>query len=704
MENNPYQEEESMNKKLFDIAYALISLVLLLSFGSAIAKAQEAQTLGTPSIFLPIVMDNPNEGHLITGRVINQQNLPMAGVTIRTDKGQIATTNPYGEYTLEGLANDTYTLTPSLGGIMFSPANSSVVVPPDVEKLNFTAQVVCSEGVVNGGFENNSGWDIPITDYTAGYSSSEAHSGSRSMRTGIVNAADNTYSYSSAREKVTIPSGTTSAYLSFWIKPYSNETGILAVPDQPTLGVPLEETPLSGDVQYVLVLDSNFNIINTLIWQRSNSHSWSYYQFNLAGYAGKTIWLHFGTYNDGLAGITSMFVDDVSLEICPGGSPTPTPTPGPCGNLLQNSGFESTSAWEIPTTAYSAGYSTAQAHTGSRSMRTGILNSANNVFSYSDFRQKVSIPSGTTAATARFWLYTLSAENTSLSIQESITPTGMPFDQTTLSGDLQYVLILDQYQNWIDTLVWQRSDEGYWHYYEFDLRRYAGRTIYLQFGTYNDGLNGITSMFVDDASLDNCTTTPTPGPSPTPTRTPTPTPTPGTCQQLIVNSNFDGTNGWVILDTAYRAAYSYAQYHSAFRSIRTGIVTPGDNVFSYSDFRQVVTIPSNMKHVTLGMWVYFSSSEITSLAQPEEIAPTGKEFSQTVLSDDLQYLLILDQNQNWIGTMIWQRSNSQLWTNLNFDLSGYAGTTIMLQWGTFNNGTGGITSMYVDDVTLQVCP
>jgi hypothetical protein len=704
MENNPYQEEESMNKKLFDIAYALISLVLLLSFGSAIAKAQEAQTIGTQSIFLPIVMDNPNEGHLITGRVINQQNLPMAGVTIRTDKGQIATTNPYGEYTLEGLANDTYTLTPSLGGIMFSPANSSVVVPPDVEKLNFTAQVVCSEGVVNGGFENNSGWDIPITDYTAGYSSSEAHSGSRSMRTGIVNAADNTYSYSSAREKVTIPSGTTSAYLSFWIKPYSNETGILAVPDQPTLGVPLEETPLSGDVQYVLVLDSNFNIINTLIWQRSNSHSWSYYQFNLAGYAGKTIWLHFGTYNDGLAGITSMFVDDVSLEICPGGSPTPTPTPGPCGNLLQNSGFESTSAWEIPTTAYSAGYSTAQAHTGSRSMRTGILNSANNVFSYSDFRQKVSIPSGTTAATARFWLYTLSAENTSLSIQESITPTGMPFDQTTLSGDLQYVLILDQYQNWIDTLVWQRSDEGYWHYYEFDLRRYAGRTIYLQFGTYNDGLNGITSMFVDDASLDNCTTTPTPGPSPTPTRTPTPTPTPGTCQQLIVNSNFDGTNGWVILDTAYRAAYSYAQYHSAFRSIRTGIVTPGDNVFSYSDFRQVVTIPSNMKHVTLGMWVYFSSSEITSLAQPEEIAPTGKEFSQTVLSDDLQYLLILDQNQNWIGTMIWQRSNSQLWTNLNFDLSGYAGTTIMLQWGTFNNGTGGITSMYVDDVTLQVCP
>ena len=106
---------------------------------------------------------------------------------------------------------------------------------------------------------------------------------------------------------------------------------------------------MAGDVQYVLVLDSNFNIINTLIWQISDSRTWSEYQFNLAPYAGRTIWLHFGTYNDGLDGISSMFVDDVSLDICPGGgSPTPTVTPGPCGNLFHNPSFEATSDWEIP--------------------------------------------------------------------------------------------------------------------------------------------------------------------------------------------------------------------------------------------------------------------------------------------------------------------------------------------------------------------
>ena len=38
------------------------------------------------------------------------------------------------------------------------------------------------------------------------------------------------------------------------------------------------------------------------------------------------------------------------------------------------------------------------------------------------------------------------------------------------------------------------------------------------------------------------------------------------------------------------------------------------------------------------------------------------------------------------------------------DLHVYAGQQIMLQWDTYNDGTGGMTAMYVDDVTLQACP
>jgi hypothetical protein len=276
-----------------------------------------------------------------------------------------------------------------------------------------------------------------------------------------------------------------------------------------------------------------------------------------------------------------------------------------------------------------------------------------------------------------------------------ITPTGRPFNETILSGDLQYVLVLDQYQNWIDTLIWQRSDDGYWHYYEFDLRNYAGRTIYLQFGTYNDGYNGISSMYVDDASLDDCVITPTPGPSPTPSTTP------GPCTELLVNNNFEGSSGWVIPITEYPAGYSNAQYHSAYRSMRTGIVTPSHNTWSYSDFRQEVSIPYNSNNVTLSMWVLPISGEILEAVPPKPAI--GSTFTDELMSGDVQYLLVMDTNYNILDVLMWQLSDSQTWTKMQFDLRAFRGSTILLQWGTYNDGGGGITAMYVDDVTLQVC-
>ncbi|NJD60890.1 MAG: carboxypeptidase regulatory-like domain-containing protein [Anaerolineae bacterium] len=677
-----------MIKNLRKIGYIFLILMFLSGIGIVVARAQDGVLLADAVVYLPMLFKEPQGGQSISGRVLSPQSVPLPGVTIRTDHGQSVVTDLEGDYVIDGLNDGSYVLTPSQGGTVFSPSSSSVIVPPNVEKLNFTAQVSCSQVVINSGFEDNSGWEFPVTAYTAGYTTSEKHSGSRSARTGIVNPADNIYSYSSTRQKVSIPSGSTSAYLTFWIKPYSGQVMGQALPHKPDAGASVDAAQMSGDVQYVLILDSNLNTIGTLVWQISNSQTWTQLQFNLVGYAGKTIYLHFGTYNDGYDGISSLFVDDVSLEICPGGPPPPTPPPGPCTNLIRNPGFESSSDWEIPNTAYPAGYSTVQAHSGARSMRTGILNLGENKYSYSDFRQAVPIPYGAAVAKASFWLYTLSGETKSMSQLEAITPTGRPFEQTVLSGDLQYVLILDRYQNWIDTLVWQRTAEGYWHYYEFDLRRYAGQKIYLQFGTYNDGYNGITSMFVDDVSLSDCPATPTPPP--------------GQCQELIVNNNFDSNNGWIILKTNYPAAYSNAQYHSPFRSMRTGITNSADNTYSYSDFRQVVSIPSNANHVTLNMWVYPQSSGTTlgSLPMPERTQFFGLE----PMADDSQYLLVLDQNQYWIDTLLWMRSNSQVWTNNIMDLKEFAGRTIMLQWGTYNNGTGGISSMFVDDVSLQACP
>jgi hypothetical protein len=177
--------------------------------------------------------------------------------------------------------------------------------------------------------------------------------------------------------------------------------------------------------------------------------------------------------------------------------------PGTCSERVGNGSFETTADWYIPITEFSAAYTTDQAHTGTRSMRTGIPFAAYNRYSYSDAGQAVSIPANTTSATLGLWVYPVSTEVTN-QVLPSSQPTGGMFGTEAMANDVQYVLILDAYGNWVDTLLWQRSNAQAWTYHQFDLTKYAGYTIRVQFGTYNDGLGGVTSMYVDDVSLQAC--------------------------------------------------------------------------------------------------------------------------------------------------------------------------------------------------------
>jgi hypothetical protein len=138
------------------------------------------------------------------------------------------------------------------------------------------------------------------------------------MRTGITDPDDNRYSYSDAYQLVTIPSGADSAILRLWLFPGSDETLTgLALPE-PLLGTLFGESALASDVQYVLILDRYGNWLDTLFWNLRDTRRWEYREYNLRPWAGQTIRLQFGTYNDGGgAGVTYMYVDDFSLEICP---------------------------------------------------------------------------------------------------------------------------------------------------------------------------------------------------------------------------------------------------------------------------------------------------------------------------------------------------------------------------------------------------
>jgi hypothetical protein len=241
----------------------------------------------------------------------------------------------------------------------------------------------------------------------------------------------------------------------------------------------LQALDLEDDVQYLLVLDTNGSILQTLFWIKSNANSWKYVEIDMMQYRGKTIRLQFGTGNDGTGGVTAMFVDDMYTEWCTGDNGK---DPTQCTNLIVNGGFENNQVWYMPATPYTAGYSTTFYRSGVRSMRTGIYYQSHNRYAYSDARQAVKLPKNISKALLSFY----------------IDP-----NTTDSDKDVQYVILLDQGGNWIDTLIWQLKDQG-WVYKEFNLLNYAGETIQVNFGTYNDGFNGVTSLYVDDVRLEVC--------------------------------------------------------------------------------------------------------------------------------------------------------------------------------------------------------
>ena len=95
--------------------------------------------------------------------------------------------------------------------------------------------------------------------------------------------------------------------------------------------------------------------------------------------------------------------------------PTRTPTatatlaPGACIELLVNGGFETNTAWVFPGTAYPAGYTTARARSGSRSLRAGV-DVPPDRYAYSDAYQLVAIPASAATVTLRAWWLPRSAE------------------------------------------------------------------------------------------------------------------------------------------------------------------------------------------------------------------------------------------------------------------------------------------------------
>jgi hypothetical protein len=168
---------------------------------------------------------------------------------------------------------------------------------------------------VNGGFEDNSGWQLNNTVYPAGYVTNPVYSGARALRAGILYAPDNRYSYSSTQQTLFIPAGPSSARLSFQLLARTTGTRASLAPPLLVPISPLDRTQLSDDAQMVLLFDSAGRQ-HVLLFQRQWYDTWRRHEIDLTSFRGQAVTLYFGVFNNGVGGVTGMVVDDVALTYC----------------------------------------------------------------------------------------------------------------------------------------------------------------------------------------------------------------------------------------------------------------------------------------------------------------------------------------------------------------------------------------------------
>ena len=539
-----------------------------------------------------------------------------------------------------------------------------------------TATPACTQLLLNPGFEIDQAWRMAVSAHPAGYSTRVVHSGLRSLRTGIDGTADKA-SYSAGYQDVVIPAGTTDATLSFWWYPISAEGALTAAASvepapelvQAVVNGTLPEGTLAGDLQYVVLADQSGNVLQTMIWTRSNAQVWQWASYPVSrSLLGRTVRVLFGVYNDGNGRSSVMFADDVALTTCKPATPTPTATVTPSATPTQTL-TPTVTATPSPTATITA---TPTATSTLTPTATATPSQTPTV---------TSTPTPTATATVTSTPTETLTPSPTATVTETSTPTLTPTSTETATPS----------------------------------------------PTPTETLTPTATFTPSPTATITETSTPTLTPTPTETATPSSTPTETltstvtstvtatptatstpSCPQLLLNPGFETDAAWRMASSAHPAGYSTRVVHSGLRSLRAGIDGTLDKV-SYSSGYQDVVIPAGVTDATLSFWWYPISAE-GSLAAAAALKPAPElvravvdgTLPAGVLAGDLQYVVLADQNGNILQTMLWTRSNAQTWQWASYPVSkSLIGRTVRVLFGVYNDGNGQSSVMFADDVRVD---
>ena len=164
---------------------------------------------------------------------------------------------------------------------------------------------------------------------------------------------------------------------------------------------------------------------------------------------------------------------------------------------------------------------------------------------------------------------------------------------------------------------------------------------------------------------------------------------PHSFRDRLIEGDFEVGSGWQLIGNANDDAENIV--FSGRRSLRLGL-DRGSNIALDSAAIQTVTIPLSVTLAQLNLRLYPVSGEVITASQ-----------NQTTTVGDAQYVLVTLSNTEVLSqTLLQMLSNAQAWQRYSFDLTPYAGQTIVLRLGVLNDGLGGQTAMYVDNASLII--
>lgn len=159
------------------------------------------------------------------------------------------------------------------------------------------------------------------------------------------------------------------------------------------------------------------------------------------------------------------------------------------------------------------------------------------------------------------------------------------------------------------------------------------------------------------------------------------------CYNAVINSSFETRDGWQLGGGLLPPQYVNWPVRSGLSAMQAGNVNqPNNNAFS--NFRQTLNIPTNATSAQLSFWVW-------TQAEPNP-------------GTDRQELLLLIPGANvqtFSGSAIWTapQPNSGIYQEVRLDLNSQIGRYFDLAFSVYNDGAGGRSAMFIDDVTLTVC-